>query len=107
MPTVHRCDQPSAAAVTDVCTWMGVAFVVADVPLPSCPIPPMPQHHSDASDCPAQRVPPCPLSRRVHVVAEPTCTGDERSDVVPSPTWPFQFAPQHHNVPAVLTAQVV
>ena len=33
-----------------------------------------------------------------------TCTGVERSVVVPSPSWPTEFQPQVHTVPSALRA---
>src|SRR6266487_4592687 len=35
-----------------------------------------------------------------------TCTGTGLSVVVPSPSWPSMFQPQHHTVPSVFSAHV-
>jgi hypothetical protein len=38
-------------------------------------------------------------------VTDPTCTGEVRWLVVPSPPSPSPFHPQHHSVPSVRVAQ--
>ena len=44
-------------------------------------------------------------TRRVAGDVTPAATGVYRSVVVPSPTWPAQFSPQHQNVPVGSAAQ--
>src|SRR5947208_298343 len=67
-----------------------------------------PQHSGVPSACSAQVCErPAAIRATFESAALPiiTCTGLERSVVVPSPSWPETLRPQHHNVPSVLRAQ--
>ena len=82
--------EPAAMPLT--CTgerWL------ANFPLPSCPLEPLPQHQASpattAQVCfsPAvTEVAPCCR------VSAPTLVGSLRVELAPSPSWPYVFCPQ-------------
>jgi hypothetical protein len=76
------------------------------VPSPNWPYQFAPQHLTPPPVVSAQ-VCLSPAAMAVAPLANPlTSTGIVRLIVVPSPNWPYQFAPQHLTPPAVVNAQV-
>lgn len=84
--------------------------VFGDVERPSCPLPFDPQHHTFDPVVLAQlcKPPPSICDTLASWLAADVRTevGEERAVVVPSPTWPESFHPQHHAA-LPLMAQVV
>ena len=75
------------------------------VPSPSRPLPLLPQHFTVPSVSRAHEWEPAsPPAMLVGFVMPDTSTGVVRSVVVPSPSWPWLFLPQHFTVPSVSRA---
>src|SRR5688572_26747000 len=107
---------PTTPLVSPV-TSKGVNRSVVE-PSPSCPEAFSPQHFTPpdvvtAHECPppapkqagAARVPPA-LIRLTPLERLATSTATSRSAVVPSPTSPLMFCPQHLAPPPAITAQL-
>ena len=93
---------PTAVAPSDtVCTdWEGVVD-----PLPSSPAPLLPQQRTEPVSSRAHElVEPAAMSIALSPVSSATSTGLEDGSVVPSPSSPWEFAPQHHTRPSDSTA---
>src|SRR5438552_10668582 len=88
-------------------TSTGVERLVA-VPSPSCPQPLSPQHLTPPALVSAQLCKPEELmAMAVMPLSSPTTsTGVARLIVVPSPSWPQAFQPQHLTPPPLVSAQV-
>src|SRR5947209_7930476 len=101
---------PAAMAETPLAspeTSTGVERLVS-VPSPSWPQPLSPQHLPPPALVSAQLCKPEELmAMAVMPLSSPTTsTGVERLIVVPSPSWPQAFHPQHLTPPALVSAQV-
>src|SRR4030042_2889486 len=76
------------------------------VPFPSWPLGFHPQHFTDPS-CIRAQVCPAPASTAVTPASRPgTSTGVPRLTVVPSPSPPEAFSPQHFTPPVSISAQL-
>src|ERR1019366_1823895 len=76
------------------------------VPSPSWPLELYPQHHRVPLVLTAQVSAKATVTEAQSLAWVLSCTGTALPVVVPSPNWPLELDPQHHRVPAVLTAQV-
>ena len=90
----HACSPP-AVALAQLGGWVTCTGrdCVWFMPFPRLPKPPEPQHHSSLP----LRIPQLksfPGSTELHGVAGGTLPGTSRLLVVPSPSWPWAFAPQ-------------
>src|SRR5947207_3219817 len=74
------------------------------MPMPSCPLVLLPQHHTAPAVVMAQAVPALnplgpPAATRITPANQVTGTGRVLFTVVPLPSWPEKLRPQHHTPP--------
>jgi hypothetical protein len=79
-----------------------VRFVV--VPSPTCPALFLPQHRPDPPSVTTHVVESPAVTCSTPVASPLTATGSVQSLVVPSPTCPYVFRPQHFTAPPFVTA---
>ena len=75
------------------------------VPFPSCPSEFEPQHFTPPVVVRAQVLTSAAEMAATPLVSPETSTGTSDSVVVPLPSWPTSFRPQHFTPPAVVSAQ--
>src|SRR4029450_3871204 len=84
-------------------TSTGVAMLIRGSPLPSWPLPSLPQHQRGPLVLRAQVVYPRVLTEAQLVAAPATWEGTWRSAMVPlSPSWPVKSEPQQKSRPVDL-----
>ncbi len=107
--TAHVWETPAVRLMTPEVsdgTSTGVELFTI-VPLPSCPKELLPQHFTPPALVNAQVWAPPKAKARTPLVSPVTSAGDELAGaLVPLPSCPALFCPQHFTPPATVSAQV-
>ena len=81
-------------------------LLATELPRPSCPLLPAPQHFTPPALVSAHMCSQPALSAITPPSRPDTSTGVLRLRLLPSPTWPEPLRPQHRTAPSSVNAQV-